>query len=74
VIAVVNCTAQSVNGNSTNVSVQKWIDSFLVEPSFNRASGRTDQKEIYVEVIGETLAGGGSGAPVIRRDVPYLIK
>jgi len=74
VIAVVNCTAQSVNGNSTNVQVQKWVDSFLVEPSYNRESGRTDQKEVYVEIIGETLAGGSNGAPIIRRDVPYLLK
>jgi len=36
-------------------------------------SGRTDQKEIYVEVIRETLTGGGAG-PIIRRDVPYLLK
>jgi Flp pilus assembly protein TadG len=74
VVAVVNCVAQSVNGNSTNVQVQKWIDTFLVEPSYNRASGRTDQKELYVEVIGETLAGGGNGGPIVRRDVPYLLK
>jgi hypothetical protein len=74
VIAVVNCTAQSVNGNSVNVQVQKWMDSFLVEPSYNRASMRTDQKELYVEIIGETVAGGNNGAPIIRRDVPYLLK
>ena len=74
VVAVVNCTAQSVNGNSVGVQVQKWIDTFLVEPSYNRASGRTDQKELYVEVIGETLAGDGNGGPIVRRDVPYLLK
>jgi hypothetical protein len=62
-----------VNGNSTDVQVQKWIDTFLVEPTLSRASGRTDQKEIYVEVIRETLTGGGAG-PIIRRDVPYLLK
>jgi len=72
VVAVVNCTAQSVNGNSTNVQVQKWIDTFLVEPSLDRT--RTNKKELYVEVIGETLAGGGNGGPVVRRDVPYLLK
>jgi len=71
-VAVVNCTAQSVNGNSTNVQVQKWIDTFLVEPSLDRT--RTNKKELYVEVIGETLAGGGNGGPVVRRDVPYLLK
>jgi hypothetical protein len=73
VIAVVDCVAESVNGNSTDVQVQKWIDTFLVEPTLSRDSGRTDQKEIYVEVIRETLTGGGAG-PIIRRDVPYLLK
>jgi len=73
VIAVVDCVAESVNGNSTDVQVQKWIDTFLVEPTLSRASGRTDQKVIYVEVIRETLTGGGAG-PIIRRDVPYLLK
>jgi hypothetical protein len=72
VVAVVNCTAQSVNGNSTNVQVQKWVDTFLVEPSADRA--RTNKKELYVEVIGETLAGGDNGGPIVRRDVPYLLK
>jgi Flp pilus assembly protein TadG len=74
VVAVVNCTAQNVHGNSTNVQVQKWIDTFLVEPMADRASGRTNKKELYVEVIGETVAGGGNGGPVVRRDVPYLLK
>ena len=73
-VAVVNCTANNVHGNSTNIPVEKWIDVFLVEPSLNRA--RTNQGDIYVEVIGEALAGGsGSTAgQVIRHDVPYLIK
>ena len=73
-VAVVNCTANNVHGNSTNIPVEKWIDVFLVEPSLNRA--RTNQGDIYVEVIGEALAGGsGSTAgQVIRHDVPDLIK
>lgn len=73
-VAVVNCVANSVKGNSTNVPVEKWIDVFLVEPSLQRA--RTDPGDIYVEVIGESTAGGsGSTAgQVIRHDMPYLIK
>jgi Flp pilus assembly protein TadG len=73
-VAVVNCTAQDVKGNSTDVPVKKWIDVFLVEPSLNRAL--TNNGEVYVEVIGETsLAGGGSAeAQTIRRDVPYLVQ
>jgi hypothetical protein len=74
-VAVVNCMANGVKGNSTNVPVEKWIDVFLVEPSVNRA--RTNNGDLYVEVIGEAKAGGGSTAPagqVIRHDVPVLIK
>jgi Flp pilus assembly protein TadG len=73
-VAVVNCGANNVHGNSTDVPVEKWIEVFLVEPSLQR--DRTNAGDIYVEVIGETVAGG-SGATagqVIRHDVPYLIK
>jgi hypothetical protein len=73
-VAVVNCTAENVHGNSTEVSVEKWIEVFLVEPSLARQ--RTNAGDIYVEVIGETPTGGGggTGGQVIRHDVPYLIK
>ena len=73
-VAVVDCTANGVKGNVNNVPVEKWIDIFLVEPSLQR--DRTNDGDMYVEVIGESLAGGsGSTAgQVIRHDVPYLIK
>jgi Flp pilus assembly protein TadG len=73
-IAVVNCVANSVNGNSADVPVLKWVDVFLVEPSFNRAL--TSAGDVYVEVQAETtVAGGGSAAAqTIRRDVPYLVQ
>ena len=35
--------ANHVNGNSTSVPVQKWIELFLVEPSINRGSARPTQ-------------------------------
>jgi Flp pilus assembly protein TadG len=83
-VAVVNCTANSVNGAATNVPVEKWIDIFLVEPSFARGSassgthGRsgTSAGDVYVEVIGETSAGanGATAGQVVRRDKPYLIE
>ena len=73
--AVINCTAQSVNGHSENVQVEKWIELFLVEPSLNRLSGRTNTGDVYTEVIGETQTGAGATAgQVIRRDLPYLVK
>ena len=72
-LAVVNCTANSVNGNSTNVPVQKWMEMFLVEPSLNRS--RTTAGDVYAEVISETTSGAGAtAAQVIRRDTPYLVK
>jgi hypothetical protein len=72
-VAVVNCIENSVNGSSTNVPVKTWLDVFLVEPSLNRA--RTNAGDVYVELIREVNAGGGSAAgQVIRRDVPYLVK
>jgi Flp pilus assembly protein TadG len=73
-VAVVNCLANGVAGNKTDVPVEKWIDVFITEPSLARA--RTSDGDMYVEIIGESLAGGsGSTAgQVIRHDVPYLIK
>lgn len=73
-VAVVNCLANSVNGNSVDVPVAKWVEAFLVEPSMNR--DRTSQGDVYIEVIGETQAGGAgaTAGQVVRRDVPYLVK
>jgi hypothetical protein len=64
--------ANGVKGNSTDVPVEKWIDVFLVEPSANRA--RTNNGDLYVEVIGETQNAGQNASAVILRRVPYLIK
>ena len=72
-VAVVNCLENSVNGSSTNVPVKTWLEVFLVEPSLNRA--RTNAGDVYVELVREVTAGGGTSAgQVIRRDVPYLVK
>ena len=75
-VAIVNCVAHGVRGNSTGVPVQRWMDVFLVQPSLDRTGGRTRKDEIYVEVIGETTAGsaGETAGSVIRRDVPYLLR
>ena len=75
--AVINCRAHALNGSESNVPVLRWIDFFLVEPSFRRDSGnRTEATDIYVEVIGETQSGanGSTGGQVVRRDVPRLIE
>jgi hypothetical protein len=73
-VAVVDCLANNVKGSSTGVPVEKWVDVFITEPSLARA--RTSDGDMYVEIIGESVAGGsGSTAgQVIRHDTPYLIK
>ncbi len=77
-IAVLNCRALVLHGKTVNAPVANWLDSFLVEPAFQRGGGGpatmyTDQKEVYVEVIGSTTIGSGN-AQIVRRDVPYLIR
>ena len=83
--AVINCQALNIKGSSSNVPVARWIDLFLVEPSFARtkcSSGSgcgtnyTNKTDVYVEVIAETGTGGtgATGGQVVRRSVPYLIE
>ena len=76
-VAVLNCIALNAHGKTTNVPVPTWMDVFLVEPAMNRGQGQnvyTDQKDVYVEMIGVTTAGGGGAGQVVRRDVPYLVR
>ena len=82
--AVLNCKALGINGSANNLSVIKWVELFLVEPSFDRSKCKgggcsekyTDKKDVYVEIIGETSAGGAgsTNGQVVRRDKPYLIE
>lgn len=78
-VAVLNCQALTAKGKTTNVPVAKWLDVFLVQPSYTRGKGSvtyTDKKEVYVEVIGVTAAGvnGSTNSQVVQRSVPYLIR
>ena len=71
-VAVLNCEAEDVSASSTNVSVTKWIDIFLVEPVLAR-NNRTENGDVYVEVIGET-ENSGNTLQVVQKAVPYLIE
>jgi hypothetical protein len=77
-VAVVNCLANSVNGNSRNVPVQDWLDVFLVRPSLDRGSGTTqvsNSGSIYVEVVGDTQTATDAGSvQLVKKSVPYLIQ
>jgi Flp pilus assembly protein TadG len=72
-VAVINCDAEDVGGHTENVDVQKWIDIFLVEPSVPRI--RTENSDVYVEVIGLTQNANDEGAvQLVKKSVPYLIE
>ncbi|HEY0165357.1 MAG TPA: hypothetical protein VGB39_08305, partial [Sphingomicrobium sp.] len=72
-VAVVNCTGGNVSPGSKRLEPVKWIDVFLVEPSWNR--DRTSDSELYVEIIGEaSMTGSGGTANQVERAVPYLIR
>jgi Flp pilus assembly protein TadG len=75
-VAVINCTAEGVSGHTTGVEVIKWIDIFLVQPSLARSRGiRTENGDIYVEVIGATQNATDEGAiQLVKKSVPYLIE
>ena len=72
-VAVLNCDAEDVSASSTNVQVTKWIDIFLVEPVLARTS-RTENGDIYVELVGETENSGNNNFQVVKKSVPYLIE
>lgn len=77
--AVINCEALNLNGSESGVPVLKWVDLFLVEPSFQRRRGNTvvtEATDVYVEIIGETGSGtaGQAAGQVVQRNVPYLLE
>lgn len=75
-VAVVNCTAENVKGKTPDVTVTKWIDIFLTEPSLARTKGTpTENSDVYVEVIGQTKNATDEGAvQLVKKSVPYLIE
>jgi hypothetical protein len=75
-VAVINCTAEGVSGHTTDVEVTKWIDIFLVQPALARTVGtRTENGDIYVEIIGATQNATNEGAvQLVKKSVPYLIE
>jgi Flp pilus assembly protein TadG len=75
-VAVVNCTAEGVSGHTTGVAVKKFIDIFLVQPSLARSNGvRTENGDIYVEMIGATQNASNEGAvQLVKKSIPYLIE
>jgi Flp pilus assembly protein TadG len=75
-VAVINCETEEVGGHTVDVNVKKWIEMFLVQPSVPRTIGtRTDNADVYVEVIGLTQNATNAGAvQLVKKSVPYLIE
>jgi len=77
--AVINCVGLGLNGHESGVPVLKWVDLFLVEPSYQRRRGSTvvtEATDVYVEIIGETgsASAGQTAGQVVQRNTPYLIE
>ena len=70
---MVNCTGAAGSPGKKRLEPVKWLDVFLVEPSWNR--DRTSDSDLYVEIIGEArIAGPGGTLHQVERAVPYLIR
>lgn len=74
-VAVISCPDPSDPNGRDVVRPTQWMDVFLVEPVFPRPD-RTDNGDIYVEIIGgRDLPGlGGTNGVIFRRDVPQLLE
>lgn len=57
-LAVADCSTAGKN----NLTVKKWMDVFLTEPSWNRTTPYTTNKQIYAEVIGVATRPDGTDA------------
>jgi Flp pilus assembly protein TadG len=75
-VAVINCAADNVGGHTTGMHVKKFVDIFLTQPSLARTNGiRTDNSDIYVEIVGATANANDEGAvQLVKKSVPYLIE
>lgn len=72
-VAIVNCSGANAAAGKKQLDVTKWVDIFLVEPSWNR--DRTTSNDLYVEIIGiSTITGPGGQTFQVERSVPYLIR
>jgi Flp pilus assembly protein TadG len=78
-VAVADCSGNKINGK-VEFRPLKWIDIFLVEPSWDRSapsgvSPRTTKSDLYIEVIGQSkITGAGGQTYQVERSVPFLVK
>ena len=56
VAAGIDCVANPIRGNTSNVPVQEFVKLFMTEPV-----GNTNTFDMFVEVVGSAESGSGSG-------------
>lgn len=72
IAAAVDCSSQSVSGNTTNIAVLEYVQLFMTEPV--AAPGGNDDAEIMVEVV-RSAGGFGSGATAgVYRELVQLYR
>lgn len=72
-VAVADCS--SAGGGAQTLPVNKWMDVFLTEPSWNRTSPATSTNEIYAEIIGPaTRPDGGNAFQYYARNKAVLLQ
>lgn len=59
VAAAIDCAANPVRGNTTNIPVTEFVKMFMTEPV-----GATNTFDMYVEIIGSAQSGGNTGSTV----------
>ncbi len=72
-VAVTDCT--NAGGGRQTLPVNKWMDIFLTEPSWERSSPVTSKTEIYGEIIGPaTKPDGSNGFQYYSRQKAVLLQ
>jgi hypothetical protein len=70
-VAGVDCSAISINGNTSNVPVQQYLSMFITEPAGTQGQTNGD---VYMEIVGFSQAGGGGLVPIQLREWTELVR
>jgi hypothetical protein len=75
IAAAIDCTANPINGKTSNVPVEEFVEVFMTEP-VGAGSGSPAKFDLWVEVIGTAgVSGYGSaGSGGVFRDVVQLYR
>jgi Flp pilus assembly protein TadG len=72
IAAAIDCQANPINGNASNIPVLKFVRLFLTEPAGN--GGGTNNADVWAEEIEEVEVGGSSAGTGFIHDVVQLYR